>query len=487
MAYEKTGWIDGITPLSALNLNKIENGIFNNDAESTIIDNKTGHCLAYKLETAGTTHRGGFHYTAFSGGAIIKGVEVYVARCAPAHLTSANNYGVIVAYIRDDNGTFTTRILPLDYTNQEYRDPNLTTHGGGKHLILTATGYDGTTYKPYYWLLDENLNVLDTKVVDSNSFMWGNALTTPSGHILKCGYSIASPSYVNLYRSTGNITSSSTDVGTFTKQTLMSVSNVTVNECTIGFWGNKIVAISRTSAVGMYYSETYDLEGLTGWSTPKLISLGFTVLAPCILPYTMYGDPLILTYTSLSTTNVRTTALTLSPDGTNWSSPCQITDSNGGYNTLVKTRLGYGYMYFDDPGNGTNLWFRDLDLRKITANYDFWKYQGNIKAPWVTVTAFQNSYYGYGSPYGGAIRYYKDNQGNVHLDGVATDGSTTVISSALTIFVLPIGFRPIYQQLISTISGSGIGAIEILQTGEVKHVIGSKNNCSLQNIIFTTL
>ena len=483
MSYVKTTWVDGTTPLSAENLNKIENGL----SEFGGVDNRTGHKQVFTVEKSGTTHAGGFGYTSFSGGATIRGKEIYVSRCALTHTTTVNNWGRIVAYTRNEDGSITSKIIALDYSAQEYRDPSITLHSSGNYLILTATGYDGTTYKGYFWLLDENLNIVSgPKLMGSNIYLFGNALTTPSGKIIKAAYSttLTTP-ILYLYVSSGAvITGGSVDVGTFAQHPLMSVSGVGVNECTIAYWGNKLIAITRCYSNGAYYSETTDLEGLTGWTTPRLFypnDTGVSIHAPCLEPYTEPGKPFVLSYSSSKTGRVRLPTIIFTFDGVIWSNEVFI-DTKGAYTTLVKTQLGYGCMYYEEiDTNHTNLYLKDIDLNKILT-----KIPGKFPN-WIAITTFQNNYKIYGGAYGNAVRYYKDSDGNVHLNGVIGSYVDEPITSARTIFTLPLGYRPIISVLLSTISASAFGALIILPTGEVTHAIGNTNNVSLQNIIFSTL
>jgi hypothetical protein len=64
----------------------------------------------------------------------------------------------------------------------------------------------------------------------------------------------------------------------------------------------------------------------------------------------------------------------------------------------------------------------------------------------------------------GKVRFYKDYQGIVHLEGVA---ETTATPGAGLIFNLPPGYRP-SQQLIVGVQGSpGLARLEFLATGDI--------------------
>jgi hypothetical protein len=83
--------------------------------------------------------------------------------------------------------------------------------------------------------------------------------------------------------------------------------------------------------------------------------------------------------------------------------------------------------------------------------------------------AFANSWVNFGSPYNDA-GFYKDPQGRVHLKGLIKLG--TVGSAA---FTLPVGYRPDNSLILSTISNSSTGRINLTSGGAVIPVSPSNN------------
>ena len=79
------------------------------------------------------------------------------------------------------------------------------------------------------------------------------------------------------------------------------------------------------------------------------------------------------------------------------------------------------------------------------------------------------------------VGYYKDSMGIVHLRGVIKDGTITT-----TLFVLPIGFRPPYEEVFVTISNDAIGRLNVVYSGEVIPKVGNNAWFSLDGISFST-
>ena len=456
---------------------------------ATQVVERTGHYEKYYVEKGNTTHASGFDYTAFGSGAMIKGKEIYVIRSGAEHNTDPNNFGVLIAYTRQDDGSFTSYVLPLDYVGKEYRDPNITTSSDGNHLILTASAFDGvSTYTGYLWILDEHLTVVSgPQLIDDNIFLWGNSLTTPNGYLLKCGYTLSTPyEQVYLYKSTGKLP----NFGTFEKIPLFIGDTTDFNECTISYWGDKLVAISRTGGNGKgYYKETYDLEGQSGWSTQRFLypTMDYGVHAPCLEPYIPKGEPLVISYSRVFG-GERLATLMFTPNGTDWSTPFTIdNEALGGYTTLVRNKFGYGVMYYGERGGSTDLLFKDIDIYKSLPNLKTWEYSGgkNLKNDWINVTTYENSFKSYGGSYG--TPRYKKARDVVTLDGMTGTGTASVISTATTIFTLPVGFRPNKDRMFTTVSALALGVIVIKPTGEVQVIKGDTSYVSLEGISFTIL
>jgi len=330
------------------------------------------------LEKSGTVHSGGFLYTGFSSGAMIKGKEVYISRCSSIHSTSNPSLAVIIAYIRNSDGSFTTSVLPLDYSQGDFRDPNITTSRDGKYLIFTSSSYDLTTYKAWLYVFDENLAKVGTQVQMTTGFAWGNTLVTPTGKLLKCIYD-PSLNGVKLYRSAGTLLTP----GTFSLiATIFPTGGNLYNECTLAYWGLKLVAITRSDNAGGAINTTLNLEGDSGWT--GVVDLVDVAHAPATEPYIPKGEPFIACVSSFNagqdTTN-RRPAILASKDLVTWTKSYLTPDINfaGGYASFLRNRFGYGVMYYTEDSSvaETNLWFMDVDINRF-ANQRTFQYELSV-------------------------------------------------------------------------------------------------------------
>lgn len=92
---------------------------------------------------------------------------------------------------------------------------------------------------------------------------------------------------------------------------------------------------------------------------------------------------------------------------------------------------------------------------------------------WIAPT-LQNSWTNYSS-ISNQAGYYRDQFGIVHLRGLITGGTTTVNT---TLFTLPSGYRPAYNQLFVTRASNasktaeGAARVDVWSNGEVKIVTG---------------
>jgi lysophospholipase L1-like esterase len=88
------------------------------------------------------------------------------------------------------------------------------------------------------------------------------------------------------------------------------------------------------------------------------------------------------------------------------------------------------------------------------------------------------------SNFGGSfapVRYKKDNDGFVHLDGLAKGGT---VGSATPVFTLPIGYRPDRELIFPIASNDAYGQVGIKATGEVRVTFGSNTWTSFSGITF---
>jgi hypothetical protein len=89
-----------------------------------------------------------------------------------------------------------------------------------------------------------------------------------------------------------------------------------------------------------------------------------------------------------------------------------------------------------------------------------------------------NSWVNLGAPYNPA-GYYKDPFGRVHLRGMIKSGTV-----GLTVFTLPVGYRPANSELIATASNGAFGILIIDNAGNATINAGTNSYFSLDNITF---
>lgn len=80
-----------------------------------------------------------------------------------------------------------------------------------------------------------------------------------------------------------------------------------------------------------------------------------------------------------------------------------------------------------------------------------------------------------------AAGYYKDSNNRVQLCGLVELGNA---ASGITIFQLPVGFRPAYRELFPIYSGGTIGRVDVLADGNVVVQTGDSAFLSLSGISF---
>lgn len=104
---------------------------------------------------------------------------------------------------------------------------------------------------------------------------------------------------------------------------------------------------------------------------------------------------------------------------------------------------------------------------------------GNIGVgTWVAPT-LAGSWLNFNSGYA-PVGYIKDSFGIVHLRGLAVSGA-----NGSTIFILPVGFRPPYTQVVPAVINSAFGSITITAAGVVSPV-GATGGVYLDGISFAT-
>ncbi len=102
----------------------------------------------------------------------------------------------------------------------------------------------------------------------------------------------------------------------------------------------------------------------------------------------------------------------------------------------------------------------------------------NSEEAWI-VPAFMNGWINFNTTHNPA-GYFKDSLGIVHLRGLVKNGTNNT-----TIFTLPVGYRPSYQELQAVQTNPNtIGRVDILADGQVTVVSGSNGWVSLDGITF---
>lgn len=361
------------------------------EVSKTVIKNED-----LQLEKASYIHKGGNFYTAFGSGVMVAEKEIHAFRCGKQHTTVNGEFGSVVAYIKDKYGNWTTKILNLGIANAEIRDVNLSLpFDGTNDVILSGAVYNGTVYTNWMFRLDKDLNLKSSEeIVTTNRwFTWGNYLNSPNGVGMKAGYDptlSSSGRGISLLRKTNPVSNVYDE-----SVTLFPASSGIPTEVTMGYWGNKLIAICRQNNGFSLYRETLDLEGATGWSEPRI--LPFKAHAPSLQPYTPKGEPLILTMSTVTDSLVsqstrlhRDISISATYDGVNWHSEKILVENNhyGGYNSFVPNGFNtFGMVYHDDYDSaqpnykkGTDVYYKMVQLEQALPELSYLKYKHSLGA-----------------------------------------------------------------------------------------------------------
>lgn len=119
-------------------------------------------------------------------------------------------------------------------------------------------------------------------------------------------------------------------------------------------------------------------------------------------------------------------------------------------------------------GNGGPNVFLNI-TRDAAAQYD-----------WITITSFTNSWLDYGGVLPTSA-YYKDAEGVVHLRGAVKSGIINTIA-----FTLPVGYRPLGNVQVATVSNNAFGMVIVNTGGGVQPAVGNNTYVSLDGISFRT-
>ena len=113
-------------------------------------------------------------------------------------------------------------------------------------------------------------------------------------------------------------------------------------------------------------------------------------------------------------------------------------------------------------------------LVDVTTAHGINNYAKKAQEAWIAPTLL-NGWVNSGGSYATA-GYMKDSMGFVHIKGLVKDGVTTVTTS---LFVLPVGYRPLETLYFSTLSNGLFGGGFIASDGRVGIIAGSNVSFSL--------
>lgn len=138
---------------------------------------------------------------------------------------------------------------------------------------------------------------------------------------------------------------------------------------------------------------------------------------------------------------------------------------------IIRNNGDFSAVWYDDTSDAI------YRLRGSTATISGWVLiAGN---PTIFRPALLNGWKNY--PNYEAAGYYKDSNNRVQLCGLIELGNA---ASGITIFQLPVGFRPAYRELFPIYSGGTIGRVDVLADGNVVVQTGDSAFLSLSGISF---
>ncbi len=248
-------------------------------------------------------------YDAFGNSVFYNGRNLFCFRRSPEHVdTYTGMHSVCIAEILN-NGACKIIWEYTDNTGNAPKDPTLSVSNPGNTLIISFQIHNvsSDTYTSGiigYPDLSNTGKFLSSSelTTDHNVFLWGNVLQTPSGNFITSRYKIdgtgveiISSSDTNLNENTTWSIVSTLSVGSFPTRT-------SVNECSLSYYRNQLVAIVRTqsgsSLGGFGYAKTSDLTGASGW---QYFTTSVAFAGPRTEAYPDYDSPLVITGTTART------------------------------------------------------------------------------------------------------------------------------------------------------------------------------------------
>ena len=144
--------------------------------------------------------------------------------------------------------------------------------------------------------------------------------------------------------------------------------------------------------------------------------------------------------------------------------------------TLAAGSIGSGDASVNliaSSGTGTaKIFLTALDGIALTSGTAF------VEPIWILPT-FLNSWVDFGSGFTG-MRYRKDTVGNVHVQGMAKNGT----SAAAAMFVLPVGYRPTGRMPFASWSDNGAARLDIHSDGTVQMAVNGSTTWNSMNVTF---
>lgn len=337
-------------------------------------ENKVSNYDIYPITTLGELVNGQ-PYNAFPSMTEFNNRKVMVWMSSSDHYNSENVGGTTIADI-DAEGNLTYYPLitmnPIPWSGI-LRSGGLGTDRTGKMLLFAGfTNYKvngNDTYDNVLLRLNENYEIIDFKVIQNvDNYCFSKMITTPSGKLIYSTYDSVGNIYMNI--SNQVYTGDNLQSLTWNKVTVIANQN-TVAEADFTYTDNKLICVARMQTTSALYTETADLEGLSGWSSP--IAIGEVIHAPRMIPYhdsqyifivgAKYIDsthrlPIIAVYDSTNHNLIETSVL--NPNTLRFS----------GYADIIRTgKYNFETIYYSDPSTGTNhctqLFYQKVNIRSM--------------------------------------------------------------------------------------------------------------------------
>lgn len=231
----------------------------------------------------------GFPYNAFPSIIQFGNKKIISFASKPEHQTASTLGGVSIGEI-DSNGFVSIKKFIGTDENSPWRGELmgllLSSSRDGKHLFgAIFTSYLVSGVQHYDNVLMEldpvTYDIIEYNLItDVNKVVFGRLLETPTHHLIWARYLSNS---IEIAHSNEIYTGSNLSTMTWTYTEILTDEEST-SEGSLAYVGDKLIMVCRRTSNPSLYSETEDLEGLTGW-TPK-IDIGENIHAPMMLPYT---------------------------------------------------------------------------------------------------------------------------------------------------------------------------------------------------------